>query len=178
MTTKEELRRAVLGSGATRDPAVGDLIDLIRDRAPARVAVFSPMGNEPPTDVLDSMLRSSGFDVCYPRLHVDLLHMALSRPDALVRGKHGFNEATGPAVDPLTLSVVVVPGLAFGRDGSRLGRGKGHYDRYLTLVGSRCMLVGWTNECRLFETVPTEPHDVRMHCIVTEGGLHVVKQGG
>jgi 5-formyltetrahydrofolate cyclo-ligase len=63
------------------------------------------------------------------------------------------------------LDLVLVPGVAFDRWGRRLGRGKGFYDRLLSLVcGTKCG-VGW--DIQLCLEVPAEPHDVKLDCILT-----------
>lgn len=75
------------------------------------------------------------------------------------------------------IDLVLVPGLGFGRDGARLGFGKGHYDRALAPVrdlpaplriGSR--LDGDLDPAE--GRIPKEPFDVPMHWIATPDGLH------
>jgi 5-formyltetrahydrofolate cyclo-ligase len=82
-------------------------------------------------------------------------------------GFFGIREP-GPkcAVIPLNrLDLVLVPGVGFTPDGHRLGRGRGYYDRLLTDVrGLKCG-VGFDQQ--LVESIPTEPHDVILDCILT-----------
>ncbi|MEY8337314.1 5-formyltetrahydrofolate cyclo-ligase [Lachnospiraceae bacterium 62-35] len=64
---------------------------------------------------------------------------------------------------------VLVPGLAFGLNGNRIGYGKGYYDRFLSEEPEH-MAIGY---CFLFQTspaVPGESHDRRMDGLVTEKG--------
>jgi 5-formyltetrahydrofolate cyclo-ligase len=68
--------------------------------------------------------------------------------------------------------IQLVPGLAFGKDGSRLGKGKGYYDRYL--AKHPCIKIGLCFELQLFETLPSEKHDQKMDYVVTESQLIVV----
>ena len=85
----------------------------------------------------------------------------------LVAGKFGVREpAAQCAAMPLNqLDLVLVPGLAFDRFGSRLGRGRGFYDRLLGEVsGVKC---GICYQGQLLESLPTEGHDVRVNFIVT-----------
>jgi 5-formyltetrahydrofolate cyclo-ligase len=100
--------------------------------------------------------------------HVLTLHDFAS---ATVPNKYGILEPNSdePSVDPAVVDTVLVPGLAFGRDGSRLGYGAGFYDRLL--VKMRCPLVGVTRHDLLLEQVPTEHHDVRMTYLVLETGI-------
>jgi 5-formyltetrahydrofolate cyclo-ligase len=67
--------------------------------------------------------------------------------------------------------LVVVPAVAVDRTGIRLGRGGGSYDRALTRVnpGTRIAAVLYPEE--LVERLPAEPHDVRVHAVVTPAGL-------
>lgn len=75
------------------------------------------------------------------------------------------------------IDLVLVPGLGFGRDGARLGFGKGHYDRALAPVRdlSAPLRVGVCLDGDLNPVegeVPCEPLDVPMHWIATPDGLH------
>lgn len=85
----------------------------------------------------------------------------------------------GPAAHPIpldTINVVFVPGLAFDPLGGRLGRGKGFYDRFLAGLkppaphapGSGPTLIGVCLEEQIAHTVPREPHDALMDCILTD----------
>lgn len=66
------------------------------------------------------------------------------------------------AVDELDLALI--PGRAFTRDGIRVGRGKGYYDRLLTRL--TCPLWGVGYECQMFDCLPSDPWDVRMTCTI------------
>lgn len=57
--------------------------------------------------------------------------------------------------------VAIVPGMAFTRGGDRLGRGRGFYDRALSQI-ERAKRIGVCYKCQMMETLPTEPHDLRM----------------
>lgn len=83
-------------------------------------------------------------------------------PDLELRGR------SDRKVDPANLELVVVPGLAFDPRGARLGHGHGFYDRLLRDVGPETFLVAPAFQCQMFDELPTEAHDVFMHCIVTE----------
>jgi 5-formyltetrahydrofolate cyclo-ligase len=65
------------------------------------------------------------------------------------------------------LGAVLVPGLAFDRQGHRLGRGAGVYDRFLAMLPPSTLRIGVITDQRLVDQLPTEPHDVAMHAIVT-----------
>jgi len=60
---------------------------------------------------------------------------------------------------------VIVPGLAFGKDCYRLGRGRGFYDRWLTELAGHKIGVGYDHQ--LIETVPREEHDVQLGGVAT-----------
>ena len=75
------------------------------------------------------------------------------------------------AVDPSKVAAVLVPGRVFDRDGYRLGRGGGHYDRLLTRLAPGVPVVGVTITARLVDRLPREPHDVPMSHLATEAGV-------
>lgn len=75
-------------------------------------------------------------------------------------------------IDPAELDIVMVPGVGFGRDGSRMGNGQGYYDRLLERVRPECPLVGLCYESQLFEDLIVSEHDVYMDKVVTEAAVY------
>jgi 5-formyltetrahydrofolate cyclo-ligase len=78
--------------------------------------------------------------------------------------------------------LVIVPGLAFTKDGKRLGRGKGFYDRYLARLAacsaqqntdSRISFksVGFCFSCQIINFIPTDVYDLPLDAVVSESGL-------
>ena len=70
------------------------------------------------------------------------------------------------------LDGVVVPGVAFSREGVRLGNGMGYYDRLLADVRDDCVRFGLCYEAQLFTDLPAEPHDAVMDFVVTENQVY------
>lgn len=68
-------------------------------------------------------------------------------------------------------TLVLAPGLAFDRRGNRLGRGKGHYDRFLGRSEMQeATVVGIAWELQVINAVPIESHDIPMDWICHEEG--------
>lgn len=63
----------------------------------------------------------------------------------------------------------LVPGLAFDREGYRLGYGKGYYDRFL--AEHRVSSLGLCYEALVVPRLPREEHDRSIDWVVTEAGL-------
>jgi 5-formyltetrahydrofolate cyclo-ligase len=85
----------------------------------------------------------------------------------LAAGRYGVIEpaAVCNVADLKRLDLILVPGVAFDWHGRRLGRGKGYYDRLLAEVsGTTC---GVAFDQQLVATIPVEPHDVHLNCILT-----------
>lgn len=55
--------------------------------------------------------------------------------------------------------LIVVPGMAFDRQGSRLGRGKGFYDRFLA-KHPHTPTIGLCFDFQIVDSIPKEPHDI------------------
>ena len=70
-----------------------------------------------------------------------------------------------PGLPAQMVDFAVVPAVACGRDGSRLGQGGGYYDRFLER--SSCAFAAVCQTEFLLSRVPCEPHDRKMSIIVT-----------
>lgn len=71
--------------------------------------------------------------------------------------------------EPVIPKALLVPGLAFSRDGNRLGRGAGFYDRYL--AGFAGMKIGLCFEEQVLSNVVTENHDIAVDCVITDENI-------
>ncbi|MDR0824138.1 MAG: 5-formyltetrahydrofolate cyclo-ligase [Prevotella sp.] len=67
------------------------------------------------------------------------------------------------------VDLVIVPGVAFDRKLNRMGRGKGFYDRFLPRVPAT--KIGICFDFQLFDSIPTEPNDIKMDFVVSENDL-------
>ncbi|MBR1792870.1 MAG: 5-formyltetrahydrofolate cyclo-ligase [Bacteroidales bacterium] len=80
----------------------------------------------------------------------------------------GIGEPVGDAFVQLgDIDVAVVPGVAFDRFRNRMGRGRGFYDRLLKNMPN-AYKVGVAFDFQLLDSIPVDPHDVCMDCVVTE----------
>ena len=71
---------------------------------------------------------------------------------------------------PEDVSVCIVPMLGFGKNGSRIGYGKGYYDRFLHRY-SHIYKVGAAFSCQKCDEIPITADDIRMDLIITEHGI-------
>ena len=63
--------------------------------------------------------------------------------------------------------LIVVPGVAFDRQGNRLGRGKGYYDRFLC-QHQKVKKIGICFDFQLVDNVPVEENDIPMDEIISK----------
>jgi 5-formyltetrahydrofolate cyclo-ligase len=145
----------------------------------AKILLFyAPLPDEPDLWRLLEDSLALGKTVALPRFQPEqgayvACHITQVGPD-LQAGKFGIREPreSCPIIPLNRLDLVLVPGVAFDLNGHRLGRGKGYYDRLLAdAAGSTC---GVAFDQQIVSQVPSEPHDVRLSCILTPTRWHEV----
>ena len=65
------------------------------------------------------------------------------------------------------IDLVLVPGIAFDKEGYRLGYGFGFYDKFLKKV-PKAVKIGLAFDFQVVDKVPREEHDVPVNIIVTD----------
>ena len=90
----------------------------------------------------------------------------------ILEPKLELRNLTKRQVSVAELDLVMVPGVAFTRDGARMGHGKGYYDKLLEHARPDAPLVALAFECQLFPEIPTQAHDVFMDKIITEQSIY------
>jgi 5-formyltetrahydrofolate cyclo-ligase len=148
-------------------------------RGARSLMIYAPVGNEVSTDLIFDDALVTGRAIYFPRFDSAINSLRALRVHArsdLAPGTFGILEprAELEAADNPDLNnlVICVPGLAFSRAGWRLGRGGGHYDRFLADVRREAISVGLAYSFQLVDRVPHEDHDRKLNFIATESALY------
>jgi len=136
------------------------------------VGLYWPTGSEVDVRPLIYSLFSNEKTVCFPKVRLEgkAVHMDFFAIQAVEQLKTGFQGILEPdgASDIALPSLLIVPGVGFGRNKTRLGYGGGTYDRYLAGRERPPFLIGVGFNETLETEVPAETHDWRMNLIITE----------
>lgn len=157
--TQEELRALSLSvtERLKRNP---------RFAAARTLLLYHPLPDE--VDIVPLLDMLSGRTVLLPKVTGESsmeLRLYTGR-DSLIVGAYGIMEPCGPVfTDYGSIDVAVVPGMAFDAGGNRLGRGKGYYDRFLSIIPS-VYRIGVCFPFQFVESVPHGPTDIRMDEVV------------
>lgn len=132
------------------------------------VLVYSAKKGECDPRLLAEIACGMGKRVAYPRCEGNELGLYIAEAEQLIPGAYGIQEPdeTCQRVDIAEVDFAVIPGVAFDKQGGRLGRGKGYYDRLLK--DAKAVKAGLCFNEQLVEQVPMESHDGRMDMIVAE----------
>ena len=134
------------------------IAELQEVRQASVVALFASLADEPQTTAIIEQLAQSK-RIVLPRIEGDEMEF-YDISEGLREGAFGIMEPTATTpISPDKIDVMIVPGVAFTREGFRLGRGKGFYDKYLSYNGFRAYTIGVCFPCQIVENIPTEQHD-------------------
>ncbi|MDQ0316986.1 5-formyltetrahydrofolate cyclo-ligase [Amorphus orientalis] len=170
-------RRAAL-TAAEREAAAQTLVDQIPaldfPEKPGLVAGFWPIRDEIDIRPLMTALAETGHRLALPVIapQTRLVFREWSPGDTLRPARFGTFEPgeEAPECDPM---ILLVPLVAFDREGARLGYGKGHYDGAIARLSAIGPLttVGVAFATQEVDIVPMEPHDRHLDAVLTEAGL-------
>ena len=183
--SKEALRSAALdarkayvrtlGDGerfALEQRLAGHLTSLCANAAV--VGGYSPLGSEISPQPAIEEARAIGRIVGYPAFDDPAKPFKFRAGDPLESGPFGIMQPAhrAPVVEP---DLILVPLIAIDGRGTRLGRGKGHYDRALgRLKKSPALLIGigWPLQM-LADEIPADEWDVPLDGFATPEGLRM-----
>lgn len=121
------------------------------------VAAYEAFSTEPPTGRVMDTFAERGWRVIVP----------ITRPDSTLSWRErGSDVDLGrPLIGQVTL--LLVPALSVGRDGTRLGQGGGYYDRCVPqrADGTPVAAIVWDDE--FVDSVPADDHDVKVDAVIT-----------
>ena len=182
-TTKADIRRVMRARRREANPAVRAeyskaVCDAVWARADVQAAVVAKRpfavylanGDEIDLAPLVERLWAADVTVAVPSWHTEMKTYRLAsyaRDSMLIEGFHGIKEpAEVRVVASDAIGVWIVPGLAFTRDGRRLGYGGGWYDRYLAAASPSAFSLAVAYPFQILDDLPTDAYDRRVTDIV------------
>ncbi|MGL4176351.1 MAG: 5-formyltetrahydrofolate cyclo-ligase [Dermatophilaceae bacterium] len=162
-------RRDASSDGAELACRVEQLADVLGLRAGDTVASYEAVAGEPATAAAHTALRARGIRVLLPVTEPGLdLDWADAAQPAVALGRHAIADA----------ALVLTPGLAVDRAGTRLGQGGGCYDRALPRRRAGAPVVALLHPGELLapddDPLPREAHDVPVDAVLTADGLEML----
>ena len=127
-------------------------------------------------EIPNSLIKTSGNAVGLPERQMGAGR--LFSMSGFTKGPLGLRNLPAPytMIAPEDLDLVLVPAVACGVDGTRLGMGAGYYDRYLERVSlEKRVSVLW--DFQVMDSVPNGIYDKYISKIVTEKRIIITKRG-
>ena len=162
---------------AAHSAAINDrLLQLPEYRQAGIVLGYMNFGAEFASELWVRQVLAEGRKLVLPRVnhHTNQLDLYLVEDpgDQLAAGLWGIREPIVERCEQLVrlneVEFALLPGVAFARDGARLGYGRGFYDKLLARMPIRPALAAAAFELQIVEQIPQEPTDVKVEWIITE----------
>lgn len=146
------------------------VLALIQERQIQRVFAYFSFGSEVDTHPLIHKLLSLGVTVGVPRCDKSTHRMdaiVIQDLEQMQKGAYGISEPKdGAILPPEQVELILIPALAFAKDGTRLGYGGGYYDRYTQ--NFQGLMVGLAFSACLTEALPKDTFDRPVDLVITE----------
>lgn len=174
---KDEIRRLVRASKALLDDsekqaAADRVFSAVRNMAAfvmaKNVLMYHSLPDELSTRAFIDSMEGCGKRFYLPRVNGLDLEILPYEKTRMHLGSFCIEEPDGDdTVDISCIDLVIVPAVAYDRQGNRVGRGKGYYDRLL--ARSSAVTIGVCYDFQLFDSIDAEEHDIPVHFVVADG---------
>jgi len=159
-------------------------MSLVTYRYAGTILLYAPKSIEIDVMPIAEAALASGRNVAFPRcydndegIHLMSFHIVRSL-DELEPGAYGIREPSQslPLYDPKDSKndVIIVPALAYDRQGYRLGYGGGYYDRFL--AGFSGTKAGFAYSRSISPKLPRSRYDLPVDVIVTERRVTAIER--
>jgi len=140
------------------------------------IFLFASFRTEVDTAELIKASLSAGKHVVLPKVKKDTQELLLYEITDFGQLSPGYMNIPEPVVQDVQMSIndvelVIIPGAGFDISGSRIGFGGGYYDRLLAGLQKPVPVIAPAYEEQVVDSLPSEPHDIRVQMIVTDSRL-------
>ncbi|HET8868501.1 MAG TPA: 5-formyltetrahydrofolate cyclo-ligase [Agrococcus sp.] len=181
---KRILRRRLRTERAGRGPEwaasrahalAANLQELTRSLEARAISAYLSTPDEPDTRAFLTWAAEQGIRVLLPVIRPDgLLDWAEHDGTETIEATLGMPEPTADALAPTELESVdlmLIPATAVGRDGSRLGGGRGFFDKTIAAMAECPPVYALVHDEELFDSVPHASYDQPVDGVVTPSGI-------
>jgi 5-formyltetrahydrofolate cyclo-ligase len=185
LTPKQTIRKTILAlreqlpadKHAAHSAAISErLLQLPEYRQADAVLGYMSFGAEFASSLWVERVLAEGKRVALPKVNRHASRLDLYWVDdpenQLMDGVWGIREPIVERCERLIglndVQFALLPGVAFTREGARLGYGGGYYDKLLANPKQRPVLVSAAFALQIVESIPQEATDVRVEWIITE----------
>ncbi len=180
---KAEIRAKVLRKRDSLDPDTRKekdllirekLLSLLEFQQAEVIFFFASFRSEVSTFEQIEDALTLGKKVLLPSVDKQNRELRLYKINALSQVSPGYMGIPEPNVpddrerDINDAQLVIMPGAAFDASGNRIGYGGGYYDKLLSRLRRKIPLIALAYEEQIVNSIPSEPHDIRVHVIVTD----------
>lgn len=133
--------------------------------SPKIIGLYAPLPDEPNITPLHDFCQNNGIKTAYPAIEKgSMAYHLINNVADLKKGVFNFKQppSTYPQAEP---DLLIVPGLAFNTQGARLGRGQGHFDKYLEKHKPKTLALAFT--WMLVNNIPMETHDKMIDLVIS-----------
>lgn len=136
------------------------------------ISCFMSTAIEPGTRSFITRAVRRGIRVLLPITRADgLLDWAAANgTDDVAEGRFGLSEPTGEPLGPAAIEhvdLMIIPAAAADLQGTRLGWGRGYFDKAIASLSSAPPVYAVTFDSEVLDSLPREPHDRPVIGIVT-----------
>lgn len=131
--------------------------------------LYMPLGNETDTSEIVKTAFKDGKRLVFPVTDAKTAVITPYYATEHTKFSNGAFSVSEPASTSIAsvsdIDVVLVPGIAFAKNGARVGFGKGCYDKLL--INARATKVGFCYDFQMCDNISVQAHDICMDYIVT-----------
>lgn len=135
--------------------------------------LYKQLGNETDTSLIIKCAFEDGKKLVFPVTDIttgEITPFFAGCNTSFRKGNFSVSEPVGTEIaDPLKIDIVLVPGIAFDKSGSRVGFGKGCYDGFLRKTNA--VKIGFCYSFQICDSINCDDYDMPMDYLICEDGI-------
>lgn len=141
-----------------------------------KIFTYISFGSEVDTIKLIKYSFSNNKEVYVPKINKqtkDMIALKIHNFNNMSVDKWGIIEPKN--VDKTNIGtdfdLIIMPGIAFDKQGNRIGYGGGYYDKYISKLNNASNLLALAYDFQIIQDIESESHDIKVDFILTNKGF-------